>query len=85
MANDTKTKIMVEFNAEKTAAMRMYLSAKGMQIESELAKTLETLYDKHVPTQVRDFILMKENTAPKKESKPAKSTFQKDTFGDGFE
>lgn len=72
MANDTRTKIMVEFNAEKTAAMRMYLSGKGMEIEKELTKTLETLYDKHVPTQVRDFILMKETTASKKEVRPQK-------------
>ena len=84
MANDTKTKITVEFNSEKTAALKMYLSGKGMEIESELVKTLETLYDKHVPTQVRDFILMKENTAPKKEPKPAKSVIPKDTFSDGF-
>lgn len=72
MANDVKTKITVEFNAEKTAAMRMYLSGKGLEIEKELTKTLEILYDKHVPTQVRDFILMKEKTASKKEVRPQK-------------
>ena len=71
MANNTKTKIMVEFNAEKTAAMKMYLSGKGMQIESELEKTLENLYEKNVPNQVKDFIRMKEDSAPKKEKKPS--------------
>ena len=79
MANDSISKITVEFNAEKTAALKMYLAGKGMQVETELVKTLENLYDKHVPTQVRDFILMKEKTAPKKESKQVKPSVQMST------
>lgn len=69
MNNETKTKITVEFNAEKASAIRMYLSGKGMHVESELTKYLEILYDKHVPAQVRDFIKLKENSAPKKDAK----------------
>lgn len=63
MDKNTKTKITVEFNSDKVTALRMYLSGKGMDLEVELEKTLQTMYEKHVPTQVRDFILMKEETA----------------------
>ena len=43
----------------------MYLSQKGTQVESELERSLETLYTKTVPAGVREFIEMKSGNTPK--------------------
>lgn len=51
-----KTQITISFDEEKTAALKLYLEQKGMKVEDELAKSVETLYMKTVPAGVRDFI-----------------------------
>lgn len=51
-----KTTITISFDEEKTAALKLYLKQKGMQMEDELAKAVETLYTKTVPSGVREFI-----------------------------
>lgn len=72
MVNDSKTKITVEFNSEKVAALRMYMANKGLNVEEELVRTLETMYEKHVPIRVKDFISMKAESVQKKEKKSTK-------------
>lgn len=69
MVNDSKTKITVDFNSEKEAALRMYMAKKGLNVEEEMSRTLETMYEKYVPSQVKNFISMKTENAQKKEKK----------------
>lgn len=64
-----KTTITVSFDEEKLSALKMYLSQKNMQVETELEKSLDTLYTKTVAAGVRDFIDMKSGTPTKTDIK----------------
>lgn len=59
MAKDEKTKITIEFDTEKHAALRIYLTQKGLDLESEMNKMMNNLYEKNVPSLVKDFISRK--------------------------
>ena len=54
-----KTTIGVAFDEEKTTAARLYMKQKNMSLEEELAKAMETIYTKNVPSGVREFIDMR--------------------------
>lgn len=76
-----KTTVSIAFDEEKLSALKMYLAQKNMQVESELEKSLDTLYAKTVPAGVRDFIEMRSggvSTAPTtprpKKPKPSPSS-----------
>ena len=56
--------------AEKLAALEMYLGQKNMKLTEEFEKFSEQLYQKYVPSNVREFI---ELTAAKKPPKKQKS------------
>lgn len=60
-----KTTITISFDEEKLSALKMYLTQRGVQVESELERSIETLYTKTVPAGVREFIEMKSGNAPK--------------------
>ena len=48
-----KTSVSVSYDEEKLSTLRLYLEQKGMQVEDELTKSLDTLYAKNVPAGVR--------------------------------
>lgn len=48
--------IHISCDEEKLSALKLYLDRKGIQIEDELVKTLDALYEKNVPAGVREFI-----------------------------
>ena len=54
-----KSAITISFDEEKTIATRLYMKQKNMKLEDELAKAMEVLYTKNVPSGVRDFIDMR--------------------------
>lgn len=54
-----KATITVNFDEEKTAALKLYLEQKGTTIEKEVTKSLETLFTKSVPAGVREFITLR--------------------------
>ena len=70
--------VTIEFDTEKMGALRIYLEQKQTTIEDELSKELETLYEKNVPSGVKNYIEIKEalNSKEKKTktSKKAKAT-----------
>lgn len=74
-----KTTFNVSFDEDKASALVLYLSQKGMVIETELEKSLDTLYTKTVPAGVREFIDMRSgavslSAVPKpKKPKPIKT------------
>ena len=49
-----KISVSVSYDEEKLSTLRLYLEQKGMQIEDELTKSLDTLYAKNVPAGVRE-------------------------------
>lgn len=65
-SNMKKTNITISYDDEKLNALKLYLGQKDTQVEDELTRALETLYNKTVPAGVRDFIEMRsgENPAP---------------------
>lgn len=66
-----KKSITVSINSEKLSALEMYLEQKNMKLSVELEKYAEQLYQKYVPSNVREFI---ELTAAKKPMKKSKNT-----------
>ena len=54
-----KTTISVQFEDEKLAALRLYLSQKDTRIEDELAKAIDELYERYVPAGVREYFDLK--------------------------
>lgn len=66
-----KKSVNVSVDAEKLAALEMYLGQKNMKLSGELEKFSEQLYQKYVPSNVREFI---ELTAAKKPPKKQKNT-----------
>ena len=58
-----KAAITVDFDEEKTAALKLYFEQKGTSVEKEVEKSLETLITKSVPAGVREFIAMRSGNA----------------------
>ncbi len=58
MKNTTikSTAVQIEYESDKLEALRVYLNDKNSTVEQELLETLDSIYKKVVPTQVRDFI-----------------------------
>lgn len=68
-----KTTFNVSFDEDKASALVLYLSQKGTTVETELEKSLDTLYTKTVPAGVREFIDMRSGAvSPSAVPKPKK-------------
>lgn len=50
------TTVQIKFDAEKYSALLRYAVKKDVSIEAELADTIDKLYKKLVPADVREFI-----------------------------
>ena len=59
-----KTTFNIPFDEDKASALVLYLLQKGVTVETELEKALDTLYAKTVPAGVRDFIDMRSGNTP---------------------
>lgn len=74
--------IHVTFEEEKIAALNLYLGQKNMTVEAELQDALTSLYQRHVPSQVRDFISLRNDGSPdpvipkQKRPKPASASME---------
>ena len=58
------TTIHITCDEEKLAALNIYLTQKNLTIEGELQSALETLYHKHVPNLVRDYVALRTDSSP---------------------
>lgn len=74
-----KANITVSYDSEKLNALRLYLKQKDLTLETELAKAVDSLYNRVVPQGVREFVEM-QATSPSirpvtraKKSAPAES------------
>ena len=66
-----KKSVTISIDSEKLSALEMYLGQKNMKLSDELEEFSEQLYQKYVPSNVREFI---ELTAAKKSSRRTKNT-----------
>ena len=51
-----KINLTVPYEEEKVKALRWYLDQKGAKLEEELVKAVDTLFQKNVPANVRNYI-----------------------------
>lgn len=51
--------ITIEFDEEKLAALNLYLTQKDTSVEEALVASLDNLFERHVPSSVRDFIALR--------------------------
>lgn len=66
-----KTNISIMYDDEKLSAIKLYMSQRDLDLISELEKSIDSLYSKYVPANVREFIDMKSSQAkPPKPKKP---------------
>lgn len=66
-----KTSVSIMYDDERLNAIRMYMSQRDLDFKEELEKSVDSLYAKYVPANVREFIDMKSlQTKPPKPKKP---------------
>lgn len=56
-----KAIIQLRYDEEKLSALEKYMRKKEMDLETELQQTLQKLYEKYVPTAVREYIESRES------------------------
>lgn len=68
-----KTTVQISFEAEKLRAIHQYMKDET-ELQAELGTLLQTLYEKHVPAPVREYIESRDTSvmdAPKRSIYPA--------------
>lgn len=66
-----KSSISIMYDDEKLSAIRLYMSQRDLDFKEELEKSVDSLYAKYVPANVREFIDMKgSQIKPPKPKKP---------------
>lgn len=68
-----KTTITISYDEEKSNALKLYLKQKDMNLDDELIKSLDTLFNKTVPSGVREFISMKSESYAQTSKKEIKT------------
>ena len=63
-----KINLTVSYEEEKVKALRWYLEQKGTRLEEELVKAVDTLFNKNVPANVRNYICKDEDAPPAAEA-----------------
>ena len=54
-----KVGVSIMYDDEKLNAVKMYMEQRDLDFKEELEKSVDTLYAKYVPANVREFIDMK--------------------------
>ena len=68
-----KTTVQISFEAEKLRAIHQYMKDET-ELQAELDTLLQTLYEKHVPAAVREYIESRDTSVmdiPKHSTRPA--------------
>ena len=72
-----KENISIAYDSEKLSAVKMYMEQRDTDLKSEMEKSLDALYTKYVPANVREYLDMKSSqtvSRPKTtRSKPSES------------
>lgn len=76
-----KTSMSIMYDDEKLNAIRLYMSQRDLDFKEELEKSVDALYAKYVPANVREFIDMKgsqvKTPKPKKQKPQEENTEQR--------
>ena len=64
-----KKSVAITISDEKLAALEMYLEQKNIKLSDEIDKCIDGLYQKNVPSNVREFIEMTTAKKPARKSK----------------
>lgn len=59
-----KATITLTYDEERLTALRLYLAEKKAQVEDELTKSLDVLYGKTVPQNVRHYLALRSGETP---------------------
>lgn len=63
-----KATVTVSYDEERLEALKKYLMKKGIDLEDELVKSIDTLYARNVPSAVKEYLEMKtEPPKPKRQ------------------
>ena len=54
-----KDNISIAYDSEKLSAVKMYMEQRDTDLKSEMEKSLDALYTKYVPANVREYLDMK--------------------------
>lgn len=54
-----KATVTVSYDEERLEALKKYLAKKGIDLEDEMVKSIDTLYSKNVPSAVKEYLDMK--------------------------
>ena len=69
-----KVSVTVQYDEEKLDTVKIFLEKKGLTLSNEIVKFIDGLYNKNVPSQVREFLELKRSSqkesAPKQNAKP---------------
>ena len=76
-----KVSVNIMYDSEKLSAIKLYMSQRDMDIKDELEKSVDALYSKYVPTNVREFIDMKSTTTKQSKTKTEKSDSDENDSG----
>lgn len=82
-----KTTVQISFEAEKLRAIHQYMKDET-ELQTELDTLLQTMYEKYVPTPVREYIESSGTSVmdiPKRSTRPAAPAGQHDPAADSEE
>lgn len=74
-----KTSVSIMYEDEKLNAVKMYMSQRDLNFKEELEKSVDSLYAKYVPANVREFIDMKDSQVKTPKPKKPKIESEKKT------
>ena len=72
-----KHNVTVSFDEEKLSALKIYLQQKDKDVEFELSKFLDLLYEKAVPANVRNYIELKVSSSTSRKTSAQKHKKEK--------
>ena len=68
-----KENISIAYDSEKLSAVKMYMEQRDTDLKSEMEKSLDALYTKYVPANVREYLDMKFSTQTVSRPKSSRS------------
>ena len=75
-----KASITVAYDEEKLSALKLYLEQNGQKVETELEKALDVLYNKTVPTGVREYLSLRSGEKVSVKGKGKKQKVDESSF-----
>ena len=77
-----KISVSIQYGEERLEALNHYMEQKDCSVKDELAKFMDTLYAKYVPSNVREYIDIRDMQKSKRDTKRVHITQPKNTDGD---